>query len=179
VICSNTFALLTTSTHEFSTLYLTLAASHPLPMIALLTSTNLYRLRQGVARILRHLVPEQEPLGGTLIQLTAATDICYNIRYFELHGRQSTDPWSCRQSAIYQKFYPSKNTSTCIIIHQPLTLCGSLRNARPGNLSHPMAIHIRYIRSTSHNWRDLLCDISSDLTKLVCFSLQNASLRTG
>jgi hypothetical protein len=166
------------STHDFWTSYLTLAANRHPPMIVLLISTNLYRLHPGVAQIPHLLVQVQEPPGGTLIWLSTDTEICYNIRHFELHGRQSTDLWSCRQSAIYQKFYLSKGISTCIIIHQPLTLRESLQNARPGSFSHPMAIHIRYIRSASHNWRDLLGDISSDLARFVCLSLQDILLRT-
>ncbi|OCK76318.1 hypothetical protein K432DRAFT_428802 [Lepidopterella palustris CBS 459.81] len=93
-------------------------------------------------------------------------DICYNLRYFEPHGRQLSDPWSCRQSAIHQKFYFSKGTSAWTIIHQPITFRESLQSAQSGAFSHPMVMHIRYIRSANHHWRDYLNYKSSELLSL-------------
>lgn len=99
--------------------------------------------------------------------LTARLEICYNVRHFERHGRNSTDPWACRQSAIYHKLHASTGTSTWFIVQQPQSLSESLQTAPPQSLRHPIAVHIRFLRSVSHNWRDLLSEISADLATVV------------
>lgn len=93
---------------------------------------------------------------GFVEQLTVKADICYNLRYFEPHGRQLSDPWSCRQSAIHQKFFFLEDRSAWVVIHQPLLFRESLQDAQLSTLSHPMALHIRYIRSATHHWREYL-----------------------
>jgi len=89
--------------------------------------------------------------------------VSYNLQFFEPHGRQLTDPWSCRQSAIHQKFLLSENRSAWVVIHQPLLFHDSLQDAQVGVLTHPMSLHIRYIRSATHYWRDYLKYRSSEL----------------
>jgi hypothetical protein len=102
-----------------------------------------------------------------LVLLTMHEDVCYNLRFFEPHGRQLADPWSCRQSAIHQKFYPSRGNSAWIIIHQPMALRENLQHAQSRSFLHPMAMHIRYIRSANYHWRDYLNYRNSELLSLV------------
>ena len=94
-------------------------------------------------------------------------EVSYNLQFFEPHGRQLADPWSCRQSAIYQKFLLSENRSAWVVIYQPLLFHDSLQDAQIGALTHPMSLHLRYIRSATHYWRDYLKYRSSELLSFV------------
>jgi hypothetical protein len=63
---------------------------------------------------------------GFVMQLTVKVDICYNLRYFEPYRRQLSDPWSCRQLAIYQKFFFPEDRLAWIVIYQPFLFRESL-----------------------------------------------------
>ncbi|OAL50982.1 hypothetical protein IQ07DRAFT_679312 [Pyrenochaeta sp. DS3sAY3a] len=95
-----------------------------------------------------------------------SSDISYNLRYYEPHGRNQSDPWSQRQSTIHQKFYFEPAHSNWIIIHPPVLLRGSLQDAQLLPSSHPMSFHIRYIRASMHFWRDYLNYRGSELLDL-------------
>jgi hypothetical protein len=99
--------------------------------------------------------------------LTSA-EICYNLRYFEPHGRQLADPWSCRQSAIHQKLYLSNQHSAWTIIHTPLTFNDALRGSAEYIRSHPIGLHILYIRSCMHYWKEYLGFLGSQFRDIVC-----------
>lgn len=105
--------------------------------------------------------------GFAVLQLIVIADVCYNLRYVEPHGRHLSDPWSCRQSAIHQKFYFQEGRSAWTVIHQPLLFRESLEDARLGTTSHPMALHVRYIRSATYYWREHLNYRSSEVLSLV------------
>lgn len=77
--------------------------------------------------------------------------ICYNIRYFERHGRDLEDPWSCRQSAIHHSFWPGSKQSTSVIIQPPETF-----NVITHYTSHALSLHARYLTAGLVNWREYL-----------------------
>lgn len=77
--------------------------------------------------------------------------LCYNIRYFERHGRDLEDPWSCRQSAIHHSFAPSSKRSTWVVIQPPEDL-----NIVMQSKGHPLSLHTRYITAGLANWRQYL-----------------------
>lgn len=77
--------------------------------------------------------------------------ICYNIRYFEKHGRDLEDPWSCRQSALHHSFSINSEQSTWVIVQAPEALQVVL-----GWEQRVMSLHIRYLRAGIANWRQYL-----------------------
>ncbi|CAF9925437.1 MAG: hypothetical protein HETSPECPRED_005836 [Heterodermia speciosa] len=85
-----------------------------------------------------------------------AAELCYNVRHFELHGRQLEDPWSCRQSAIYHKYELLNGKSNWIIIQHAQGLDFARQIIDSYELSHPMDLHIRFISVLSENWRQYL-----------------------
>ena len=94
-------------------------------------------------------------------------DLCYNVQYFEKHGRNLEDPWSCRQSVIYHKYDMAKNCSIWVTVQPPDTWESSLKDLCHHRLSHPLFMHLRFIRSAAANFRDYLNYISSKLLDLV------------
>ena len=95
------------------------------------------------------------------------SDLCYNVRHFELHGRKLEDPWSCRQSAIHQNFYFANERSNCIVI-QPPTLClAVLKTFEVEHRDHPMGLHTKFLTAALANWRSYLNYLTSKLTEIV------------
>ncbi|KAI1497173.1 hypothetical protein F5X99DRAFT_413332 [Biscogniauxia marginata] len=94
---------------------------------------------------------------------TLACDLCYNIRYFERHGRELEDPWSCRQSAVYQKYYSDSKKSKWVVIQPPKNFTALLKKTKTCHLSHPMGLHIKYLGATIARWREYLNFIAERL----------------
>ncbi|KAI1125641.1 hypothetical protein F5Y10DRAFT_246502 [Nemania abortiva] len=91
------------------------------------------------------------------------SDLCYNIRHFERHGRDLDDPWSCRQSAIHQKYNMDTNHSDWIIVHPPLRFIPRMTDY---NKTHPMQLHLNYLAAGIGGWREYLNYLSSQLKLL-------------
>jgi hypothetical protein len=99
--------------------------------------------------------------------LTWNEDICYNLRYFEKHGRDLQDPWSCRQSVVHQKYAFDDTTSTLIVIQPSMRWKNGLDDANFNKITHPLALHLRSISSAiANNW-EYLEYISNELLSLV------------
>ena len=94
-------------------------------------------------------------------------DLCYNVRYFELHGRDLEDPWSCRQSAIHQKYYFTNGCSNWIIVQPPKLFSAALRDIEMDQIGCSMNLHIRYLAAAMANWRPYLNYMTEKLTELV------------
>ncbi|KAI1806718.1 hypothetical protein F4811DRAFT_122101 [Daldinia bambusicola] len=93
-------------------------------------------------------------------------DLCYNIRHFERHGRDINDPWSCRQSAIYQKFDLDSESSDWIVIHPPVHFAPGFKFSGTDDLDHPMYLHLHYLAVGVFGWREYLNCSSRRLKKL-------------
>lgn len=94
-------------------------------------------------------------------------DISYNIRYFEPHGRQLQDPYSCRQSGIHHKFYFQGCRSIWTIIQPPQQFNEHLQQIDSQDQSHPLALHIRLIRSATYYFKEYLSFRASKLGLMV------------
>ena len=108
------------------------------------------------------------PVSHTSSKLRICTaDLCYNVRHFELHERDLEDPWSCRQSAIHQKYYFSAGCSNWIIVQPPKLFLSTLEGIESDKIVHPMGLHVLYIAAAMANWRSYLNYITEKLTQLV------------
>ncbi|KAI0115611.1 hypothetical protein GGR51DRAFT_503555 [Nemania sp. FL0031] len=93
--------------------------------------------------------------GAEDIQDGSLKAICYNIRYFERHGRDLEDPWSCRQSALHHSFTAGSQHSAWVVVQPPEAF-----NLTIGHTPHPMALHLRYLQAAIANWREYLDSFS-------------------
>lgn len=91
----------------------------------------------------------------------------YNLRYFEKHGRDIKDPWSCRQCVFYQITYCNDNTSTWLVIQPPTKWKEGLKIVDLNKTDYPPALHLRAISSAAATMWEYLEDISNELTELV------------
>ncbi|EWG54258.1 hypothetical protein FVEG_12518 [Fusarium verticillioides 7600] len=86
--------------------------------------------------------------------------IGYNLRYFELHGRDLQDPWSCRLSALYHRYDFIRGLSDWVIIH-PLAKHDTREKHEAAE--HPMYLHLKYLNLATLNYRDYLNYIADSL----------------
>ncbi|PCH07913.1 Hypothetical protein PENO1_009160 [Penicillium occitanis (nom. inval.)] len=91
----------------------------------------------------------------------------YKIRYFERHGRDLKDPWSCRQSVVHQSYSFENNLANLIIIHPPLKFNELIEDVKAELDVHPLDFHLRYIVAATQNWREYFDYIHSYLLSLV------------
>lgn len=68
-------------------------------------------------------------------------DICYNIRYVELHGRDRKDPWSFRNLALYHR-YSRAGESAWIFISLPVSIRERLKLLDKNEDYHHMLWHL-------------------------------------
>lgn len=89
---------------------------------------------------------------------SATYEFCYNIRYFELNGRGRGNPWSLRQTGVYQKCM-SNERSVWLLLNYSNYLSDrvSAALAEESNLvgacaASPLVPHIFILSTAARNW---------------------------
>jgi hypothetical protein len=103
--------------------------------------------------------------------LSDVADICYNMQYFEKHERDTHDPWSCRQSVVYHRYFFDNASSIWLVVQPPRAWESGLDDLQYDLSSHPLVHHLRFIRAAAANLRAYLNSISQsflDLVYLLC-----------
>lgn len=91
---------------------------------------------------------------------TSFPELCYTIQYVEQNGRQRGDPWSLRQTGIYQQVSSEANNSIWTILspspsiqeYIEQTLQGSDPGSCDGQATHPLLLHVIVLLATTDNW---------------------------
>lgn len=98
-------------------------------------------------------------------------DICYNIRYVELHGRNRKDPWSFRNLALHHS-YSRTGESTWIFISLPVSIREHLKQLLDENEDyHHVLWHLDILVSTEKNWRWYINFLEDSQQKIVSLDL--------
>ena len=99
-------------------------------------------------------------------------EISYNVRHFEKHGRDLQDPWSSRQSSVYQSYSHRNNTSIWILIQIPSRTRSHLERlnsegegSSPDN--HPMDMHLHLLVSCEKNWGPYIGYLGNEVSLIV------------
>lgn len=100
-------------------------------------------------------------------------EVTYILQYVERNGRNRGDPWSLRQTGVYQQTTFDSHKSMWIFLqlsqstkaalkevlqNQPIYPCGS---------DSPMALHALLLGVTVHNWGDYIQSLSKQLMCVV------------
>lgn len=102
--------------------------------------------------------------------------MCYNIRYFALHGRDLEDPWSCRNFCVYQQCHVCDCHSIWLLIQTPKAQQDLLEHdlvtasADGGPLhpmAHPLELHTRMLKLFQQSWTDYLEYLDDQIQQLV------------
>lgn len=108
------------------------------------------------------------------LQLDALTtlEIAYGLRYAELNSRQSTEPWSIRQTAIYHRFRANSMASTWVLISasQRAEQCIDRYVKSCVDLSplNPFEIHLILLDTIIANWRPYIVSLTDRIRQQVC-----------
>lgn len=105
--------------------------------------------------------------------LVIGYEVCYNIRHFELHGRELKDPWSRRHAAFYQRFSFAEHSSTWIIIQGPSKLKSYVEKAvaeqtrlSPAYHEHPLYLHVHFFKMLERNWTSYLITLEAQRCRI-------------
>jgi hypothetical protein len=86
-------------------------------------------------------------------------EVCYNIRYIEPNGRQKGNPWSLRQTGVYQRLDVSEQRSTWVVLqpskHARANLIPYLEGKDAGNIRCKVTalhVHFVFLYSGIRNW---------------------------
>lgn len=102
-------------------------------------------------------------------------EICYNIKYAERNYRLPDEPWSVRQTCIYQKFERSKKSSTWILVQPSEKMQSRIREvfkARTmedieGSVHNPLDLHLVFLSAAAENWRWYYNSLENALVEMV------------
>ncbi|KAF1992838.1 hypothetical protein P154DRAFT_528198 [Amniculicola lignicola CBS 123094] len=115
-------------------------------------------------------------------------ELFYNLRFVERNGRNRGDPWSLRQTGIYQKYAPDRQHSTWIILQLSKSTRTGLEDmlkaqaATHTSDTHPMSLHPIFLQATASNWSEYVQSLTRDLDLIdekVCFSNVEPSAKQG
>lgn len=88
-------------------------------------------------------------------------EICYNLKYAEKNNRLPEDPWSVRQTCVYQKFEYDCKRSTWILVQPSERARNRLQEVFKSrttedidrSVHNPLDIHLLFISASAENWR--------------------------
>lgn len=111
---------------------------------------------------------------------SATPELCYVLRYFENNGRGSGNPWSLRQTGIYQKYAPDSGKSIWILVQPSDAFSSQLHkillhdSTFQGRGSFdPMQLHSVCLSLSLDNFGEYIENLQSDITQMnfkACFS---------
>ena len=102
-------------------------------------------------------------------------EFCYNIRYFELNGRGRGDPWSLRQTGVYQQ-YRSDGRSRWVLLNYSQYMEDRVEAALQESCHSkcheiPLQLHLFIILAATRNWEGYIGDLQQRVTALVSITL--------
>ncbi|KAH8723430.1 hypothetical protein GQ44DRAFT_313658 [Phaeosphaeriaceae sp. PMI808] len=124
--------------------------------------------------------------GGRFTKHSHIYKLCYINRFVERNGRGRGDPWSIRQTGVYQKIYFDTGYSSCVVLQiskftrkqlDLVTAEQALGHFDQGD--QIMELHRLILLSTADNWGgyiDHLHSIVKDMNEKACFSYSGNTL---
>ncbi|KAL2870915.1 uncharacterized protein BJX67DRAFT_210551 [Aspergillus lucknowensis] len=175
--CSRTFII--RRTNSWSRMNITYAMFHAI-CAATRTSPHFLKLVLGLGR--KRSYTDEDYMAcysrfpnssGNSNEEDGTCDVCYNIRFYERHGRDLEDPWSCRQSAIHQTYASLSKESSWLIIQPPTAFTPAIKQSGTDGsemhiptAGHPMNPHLEYLAASMAGWRGYLNYIGDKLKGL-------------
>jgi hypothetical protein len=105
-------------------------------------------------------------------------EVCYTFRYMEKNGRTSGNPWSLRQTGVYQQTHLETGRSTWILLQPSSGLREHLRKLLLHSATRetsftidPMQLHQLILYMGLNQFGDFIEDLQSEIMQLVRQSL--------
>ena len=114
---------------------------------------------------------------GPINDITAAEawpEFCYNVKYVARNGRPQRNPWSIRQTGIYERHNLHTGESVWIILepseraHRRLKEATTSRHLSGGKTRATcMALHAAILIASGREWGEYLEDLRGQMQQLV------------
>lgn len=107
--------------------------------------------------------------------LMPTSELCYIVQYVEENGRNRGDPWSLRQTGVYEQkdvetgksvwiiLQPSSSTQQCL----EQGLQALVQDTLGQNSSSPMLLHLIFLLATADNWVGYIKHLHSQADEMV------------
>ena len=102
------------------------------------------------------------------------TEICYNFSYLAKNGRGRGDPWSLRQSGVYQQVDLKSNKSLWILLHPSASIKDQLHHFngafpiyRKGLGGHFLDAHAAFLSEATQYWDEYIEDTRTQVDVIV------------
>jgi hypothetical protein len=111
----------------------------------------------------------------------AQVEICYTVRYYERHGRDIHNPWSLRQTGLYQRVVVATQQASWIILQYSDTVKDAViekleRLTRDHSMmrQRQVLLHLAVLTSSLRNWDEYFEYQAAELEKLVRTTISNS-----
>ena len=101
-------------------------------------------------------------------------ELCYTLRYYEENGRASGNPWSLRQTAVYQKYDRQEDRWTWFLIQPSHSFLSQLESSLRQDAtcqsrctSDPLFIHKMCLTLGLSSFGEYVDAVHSDVVQLV------------
>ena len=105
-----------------------------------------------------------------VFSLTTA-ECAYALRYIELNHRSTKNPWSLRQTAVYQRYNSKSESSTWVIISasEKMEICLDryLKSKHAFGTQNPFEIHLLLLETALANWRPFIISLTQKINEQV------------
>ena len=105
----------------------------------------------------------------------ARAELCYNLRYYEENGRESGNPWSLRQTAIYHRYDIGQGCWTWFLIQpshlfhsQLITDLSQVLDDNSRRASVPALLHNMHLTLGLSSFGDYIDSLHSEVVRMVC-----------
>ena len=102
-------------------------------------------------------------------ELNLYADICYRLHYYEKRSREADDTWCVRQTVAYHRLDILKNCSVWVVVQAPEVWESGSRGLWYLSTSHPLILHLRFMRPTTARFREYLDYMSQSCSYLYCY----------
>lgn len=108
-------------------------------------------------------------------RLKPISELCYIVQYVEKNGRDRGDPWSLRQTGVYEQVDIETGKSVWIILQPSSSARQCLeqglqtldQDTYGRNTSDPMLLHSIFLLATADNWVEYIKHLHSQADEMV------------
>ncbi|KAH8590049.1 hypothetical protein B0O99DRAFT_691894 [Bisporella sp. PMI_857] len=128
-------------------------------------------VEESFAAQFTRISPPLLAIGGDAIALKRGYELGYSIKYVEKHGRKLGDPYSLRETGVYQKWDPTSEKGDWIFMQPSGSMKSLLETMFPCTTSRDSAylfrLHVAILMKASSNWRFYINYLEDVFSKIV------------
>lgn len=128
-------------------------------------------VEESFAAQFTRILPPIPTTDRSIPSLKRGYELGYNIKYVEKHGRKLADPYSLRETGVYQKWDPACRRGDWIFMQPSESIKGLLETRFPTttkkDAEYLFQIHAAILTKASSNWRFYINHLEDVFSKIV------------